>query len=145
METTEAHRRSAAAPDSGTARLIEYVRDFCGAEPEYLWESAPNTFVFRHQSNRKWFAVVMDVPRCKLGLPGEGIVYIMDVKSDPLLSGSYVGKSGVVPAWHMNKTHWLGVLLDGSAEEETVRELLQISYDKTNVRHRRAGKTEGDT
>ena len=39
---------------------------------------------------------------------GEEIVYIMDVKCGPLLGGSYLGKPGVVPAYHMNKTHWLG-------------------------------------
>ncbi len=96
--------------------LIAYAREQYGTEPEYLWESAPNTFVLRHRGNRKWYAVVMDVRRDRLGLPGEDIVYIMDVKCGPLLSGSYIGKSGVVPAYHMNKTHWLGVLLDGSAE-----------------------------
>ena len=32
---------------------------------------------------------------------------------------------------HMNKTHWLGVLLDGSAAEQTIRELLDISYSMT--------------
>ena len=60
--------------------LIIYAREQYGTEPEYLWESAPNTFVLRHRGNRKWYAVVMDVRRDRLGLPGEEIVYIMDVK-----------------------------------------------------------------
>ena len=111
--------------------LITHARERYGAEPEYLWENAPNAFVLRHQNNRKWFAVVMDVRRDRLGLSGEELVYIMDVKCGPLLSGSYLGKSGVLPAYHMNKTHWLGVLLDGSAAEETVKELLEFSYDMT--------------
>ena len=111
--------------------LISYVRSTYGAEPEYLWESAPDTFVFRHRNNRKWFAVVMDVPRSKLGLPGSDVVCLLDIKCGPLLSGSYIGKSGVVPAWHMNKLHWLGVLLDGTAEDAAVRELLELSYELT--------------
>ena len=111
--------------------LITHARERYGAEPEYLWENAPNAFVLRHQNNRKWFAVVMDVRRDRLGLSGEEVVYIMDVKCGPLLSGSYLGKPGVLPAYHMNKTHWLGVLLDGSAAEETVKELLELSYDLT--------------
>ena len=31
----------------------------------------------------------------------------------------------------MNKTHWLGVLLDGSAPEQTVRELVDLSFSLT--------------
>ena len=111
--------------------LISYARQQYGTEPEYLWESAPDTFVLRHRGNRKWYAVVMDVRRDRLGLDGENVVFLMDVKCGPLLSGSYLGASGVVPAYHMNKTHWLGVLLDGSAADETVRELLDLSYRQT--------------
>jgi len=113
------------------AGLIAYVRDRFGAEPEYLWEKFPDTFVFRHRANRKWFAVVMDVQRRKLGLTGEGAVFVLDVKCGPILAGSYAGAPGVIPAWHMNKSQWIGVLLDGSAPSGTIRELLEISYDLT--------------
>lgn len=111
--------------------LIRYVQNRYGAEPEYLWEKFPNTFILRHANNRKWFAVVMDVDRSKLGLSGKGNVDVLDIKCGPLLSGSYLGKPGVIPAWHMSKTHWLGVLLDGSATDEIVKELLELSYDLT--------------
>lgn len=115
---------------------IAYAREQYGTEPEYLWDSAPNAFVLRHRGNRKWYAVVMDVRRDRLGLDSEGVVCLMDVKCGPLLSGSYLGASGVVPAYHMNKTHWLGVLLDGSASDETVAELLDLSYHQTQVKRR---------
>ena len=116
--------------------LTAYAGERYGAEAEYLWENAPNTFIFRHPGNRKWFAVVMDVPRNKLGLPGEDIVFVVNVKCGPLLSGSYRGQPGVLPAWHMNKTHWLSVLLDGTAQDDTVKELLELSYDMTKPKRR---------
>ena len=78
----------------------------------------------------------MDVCRDRLGLSGEDIVYLLDVKTGPLLGGSYLGKNGVIPAYHMNKTHWLGVLLDGSAADETVTELLDLSYGQTQARRK---------
>ena len=114
-----------------TAELIKYVNAVYGAEPEYLWPDYPETFVFRHGDNRKWFGVVMDVERGKLGLPGDGKVFLLDVKTGPILGGSYLGQPGIVRAWHMNKTHWLGVLLDGSAAEQTIRELLDLSFSMT--------------
>ena len=40
--------------------------------------------MFRHTENRKWFGVVMDVEREKLGLPGTGTVFLLDVKTGPI-------------------------------------------------------------
>jgi len=116
--------------------LIAHVRARYGVEPEYLWESAPNTFALRRRGSRRWFAVVMDVRRDRLGLAGAGSVFLMDVKCGPLLGGSYLGLPGVVPAYHMNKQHWLGVLLDGSAADDTVCELLDVSWELTRPKGR---------
>jgi predicted DNA-binding protein (MmcQ/YjbR family) len=114
--------------------LIRYARDVCSAEPEYLWRDTPEAFVLRHAHNRRWFAVVMSVERRKLGLDGDGKTDLLDVKCGPLLGGSFIGTPGVVPAWHMNKSHWIGVLLDGTASDETVRQLLDISWELTRKR-----------
>ena len=111
--------------------LIQTVAELYGAEPEYLWPETPDAFIFRHKENRKWFGVVMEPERSKLGLRGAGKILLLDVKTGPILGGSYLGQPGIVRAWHMNKTHWLGVLLDGSAPDKTVRELLDISYSLT--------------
>ena len=122
------------------AELARYARETYGTEAEHLFPETPEAYILRHGENRKWYAVVMRVPRSKLGLPGDAPVFLLDVKCGPLLSGSYIGKPGVVPAWHMNKTHWLGVLLDGSAAEETVRELLEISYRLTAGSRKKGGE-----
>ena len=119
------------------AGLISYVSQRFSAEPEYLWADFPDAFIFRHGSNRKWFAVVMEVGSQKLGLAGEGKVALLDVKCGSILGGSFLGQPGVIPAYHMNKAHWIGVLLDGSADDETVRQLLEISYDLTEKPHRK--------
>ena len=115
----------------GPEELKRYLADTYGAEAEYLWPDYPDTCIFRHRENRKWFGVLMDVERRKLGLPGEGKVFLVDVKTGPILGGSYLGQPGVIRAWHMNKTHWLGVLLDGSAAENTLRELVDLSFTLT--------------
>ena len=123
------------------AELARYARETYGTEAEHLFPETPETYILRHRENRKWYAVVMSVPRKKLGLTGEEPVFLLDVKCGPLLSGSYLGTPGVVPAWHMNKTHWLGVLLDGSAPAETVKELLEISWRLTAGGRRKGGKS----
>ena len=108
--------------------LIEYAVSEHGAQPEYLWKKYPNYFVLRHAVGGKWFAVVMDVPKCRLGLDGDGSVYIADLKCGPILGGSYLGKNGFLPAYHMNKENWISVLLDGSVPQEEFITLLETSY-----------------
>ena len=117
--------------------FLDYARQRYGAEPENPFSSEFDGFIFRHAHNRKWYAIEMDVPRCKLGLEGEAIVPFVCLKCGPLLKGSFVGTPGVVPAWHMNRTHWIGVLLDGTAEDDTLRALLEISYDLTGGKARK--------
>lgn len=118
------------------AELASYARKTYGTEPERLFPETPETYILRHRENRKWYAVVMRVPRSKLGLSGDEAVFLLDVKCGPLLSGSYLGKPGVVPAWHMNKTHWIGALLDGTASREDIRELLDLSFSLTGKKER---------
>ena len=117
--------------------LIRYVDERYSTDPEYPWDD--EAFIFRHAGNRKWFAVAMRVPYPRLGMEREGSVDIVDVKSSPLLMGAYRAQPGILPGYHMNKEHWLTILLDGSAEEELIKELLEISFDLTNSR-RKAGR-----
>ena len=116
--------------------VIRYIAGTYGAQPEYLWSDSPDACIFRHRSNRKWFAIIQNVQRSKLGLPGEGSADLMNMKCGPLLGGSFAGKKGILPAWHMNKPHWIGVLLDGTAAEEDIKELLDLSFSLTAKKER---------
>ena len=49
--------------------LEAYIRNHYATLPDYPWADTPRAAVFRHAGNRKWFALVMEVPRDKLGLP----------------------------------------------------------------------------
>ena len=108
--------------------LLNYVADQYGVEPEYPWMAYPEYAVLRHTDNTKWFGIVMDVPREKLGLSGDGVVDILDVKLEPLEVDLFRNEEGFLPAYHMNKQNWLTILLDGSVEDVLVFELLDKSY-----------------
>ena len=103
--------------------LIRYVAERFSAEPEYPW--ADENFIFRHQANRKWFAVAMRVAYRRLGLEREGAADIVDVKCGPLLMDAYRRQPGIL------KDHWITILLDGSADDALIRELFELSYDLT--------------
>ena len=110
-----------------------------GAEPEYLWASAPDYAVFRHGHNRKWFAVIMDVPARVLGIgdpqkpspDGSQKLDIVNFKCDPFLIGSLLQQEGFFPAYHMNKGTWISAALDGSAPDDDILMLLDMSFDLT--------------
>ena len=43
--------------------LEQFIQDNYNAEPDYPCIKYPNYEVFRHSSNKKWFALIMDVPK----------------------------------------------------------------------------------
>ena len=58
--------------------LFAYIDSQYGGTPEYLWARFPDYAVFRHTANRKWFAPVMNVSCCKLGLSGADTADLTD-------------------------------------------------------------------
>lgn len=111
--------------------VLRYAKERYGTEPEALWARFPDYAVLRRRESGKWYAVIMDVPRKKLGLDGDGRVDILDLKCDPLLVGSLREEKGVLPAYHMNKDRWIALLLDGSVPRDQVLGLLDLSYGIT--------------
>lgn len=108
--------------------IFEYVKKQYGTIPEYLWSSSPDSAVLRHQ-NGKWYAVIMNVEKSKLGLNGDGTVEIIDVKCDPEMTGMIIQTYGFLPGYHMNKQHWITILLDGTVGESKILDFLDMSYD----------------
>ena len=111
--------------------LEAYIAQTYNTDPEYPWLAYPTYAVFRHQSNRKWFAVVMEIPTEKIGLPDGGSIDVVNLKCDPLLIGSLRNEPGFFPAYHMSKAHWLTVVLDGTVEAGKLKFLIDMSYELT--------------
>lgn len=112
--------------------LLQWVAQQFGIEPEYPWQD--ENAVLRHRENQKWFAALLVVRADRLGLPGEGLLDIVNVKCDPRLIGSLVGQPGFHKAYHMNKEKWLSIRLDGSVPADTVQMLISLSYDLTGIK-----------
>jgi len=111
--------------------LEAFIMETYNAEADYPWRKSPNHAVFRHCSNRKWFALIMDVPKNKLGLQGEGLLDVINLKCDPILIGSLREEPEFLPAYHMSKDNWITVALDGSASDDKIKMLLDMSYQAT--------------
>ncbi len=111
--------------------ILAYAKAQFKVEPDYPWARTPNYAILRHVHNRKWFAAIVDVREDKLGLTGGKLVDALNLKCDPVMIGSLRGQHGILPAYHMNKEHWITVLLSGSIAKEDVYRLIDLSYDLT--------------
>lgn len=110
--------------------IIQFAADQYGTQPERLWANYPNYVVLRH-NDKKWYAIIMDVPRKKLGISGDGAVDVIDLKIEPLLADSLRLCKGFLPAYHMNKENWITVLLDRTVDKTQIMDLLNMSYEAT--------------
>ncbi|WP_124100787.1 MmcQ/YjbR family DNA-binding protein [Ruminococcus sp. Marseille-P6503] len=101
------------------AELTEYCGSLAGAATDMPFEGDFETVVARHQKSRKWFAVIMK--------PGKE--YFVNLKCEPMeadmLRRAY---KGVVPAYHMNKTHWNSVYLESDVSEAELKNMVYRSY-----------------
>ncbi len=111
--------------------LDKYISEIYGVTSEYPWLQYPGFAVYRHRGNKKWFAVVMNLPKSKIGLSGDEVVNVVNLKCDPIMTGSLHKEKGIYPAYHMNKSYWISVFLDGTVDDEKLKWLLDISYDLT--------------
>ena len=87
-----------------------------------------NWVCMRHRGNRKIFAAIF---------AREGKIWI-NVKADPQWGDFWRQTfSAVSPAYHMNKKHWISIILDGSMTEEEIGQLIEDSYALTAPKRRR--------
>ena len=85
-------------------RLFDYIKGKYDTDPEYPWMRYPDYAVFRHAENQKWFGIVMNVSRGKLGLSGDETVDVLNVKlSDPFLVDILIRQPGYVRGYHIRR------------------------------------------
>jgi len=109
-----------------------------GTLPDYPFDGDVQTAVLRHAESRKWYAIVMRVSRCKFGLESDDVIDVVNLKLPIEMFGSFGASDGVYPAYHMNKLHWVSVLLS-DAPEDVVSFLTNASFEvtKTKVKQRK--------
>jgi predicted DNA-binding protein (MmcQ/YjbR family) len=111
-------------------------QDAYGTLPDYPFEEDFETAVLRHADTRKWYGIVMKVSRRKFGFDSDEAVDVVNLKLPLDMYGSFGAADGVYPAYHMNKMHWISVLLP-DAQTELTQFLTSVSYDATKEKKKR--------
>ena len=109
-------------------KIIQHAKDKYGDDPEYLWDDLPNAAVIRRADNRKWYVLLMTIPAKKLGLDSADPVEIVDLRFDAQELPNKVDGKRYFLGYHMNKKHWITILLDGSVPLDEILDYVDKSY-----------------
>ena len=77
--------------------LKSFILENYIAATDRPWQKYPSFEVFRRPGSGKWFALIMDLPRGWLRLSGFGMLYVVNLKCDPVLVASLQGGSVFSP------------------------------------------------
>ena len=109
-------------------RLMEYCERKFGTEPEAPWEDSPDAYIFKTAKRNKWYALFMTIPYKSLGLAAQGTLDVVNIKLPPEKILDLMDRVHFYPAYHMNKKHWITIVLDKEVDEPLVQQLLDESY-----------------
>ena len=98
--------------------VIEFCMSLKQVYEDYPFQDS-NWTLMRHETNKKTFAFIFE---------RDGHIWV-NIKCDPewilVWRETY---DSVVPAYHMNKKHWISILLDRTVQITKVEKLLDESY-----------------
>lgn len=108
-------------------RIMDFITSEYGDKAEYLFEH-DDTAIFRKGTKKKWYAVVMNISKRKLGIDSDDKFYVLNIKLNPNEIALLVDYKGYFPAYHMNKKHWCSITLDETLCDDEIFFRITQSY-----------------
>lgn len=109
-------------------QLLSYVKQKYNTVPVYPWKDSPTFCTIKTTQKQKWYGLFMNIPYKTLGLKGEKLVEVLNLKNNPETISYLIDYKNFFPAYHMNKKYWYTVLLDKEIDLEKVKTLIDESY-----------------
>jgi len=109
-----------------TKEIINYVSEKYNDELEYLWEKFPDNAIARRKDNKKWYLAILTVNMQKLGFKTNNMTEIIDLRADD--TEDIINNKNIFKGYHMNKKHWITLMLDESLPLEFIMERIDKSY-----------------
>lgn len=73
----------------------------------------------------------MNVLPEKLGLDGHGEIDILNLKCPPEISDRLRNGENILPGYHMDKEHWISIVLERTDPEGEIYNLIEQSFHLT--------------
>ena len=113
--------------------FLEHCLNTYGTAPDYPFDDWMESAVLRHVDNKKWYAIALRVSRRKFGFDSDEVIDVVNLKLPIEMFGLFDAADGVYPAYHMNKLHWMSVLLP-DAPDDAVQFLVNVSFEATKAK-----------
>lgn len=110
-------------------KIIEYIRETYDDELEFLWKKSTGNAIARRKDNKKWYLAILTVAKNKLGISSNEIVEIIDLRHNPETLKKLLEEKGYFAGYHMNKKHWITIILDGSVSIDEIYNRIDESYN----------------
>ena len=119
------------ADESGkiSSEIIDYCNEKYGENHVNPFKKHPDILAFVNEKN-KWYALLSDVEYNKLNKNTDITtkVKILNLKYPTDNISDIIDNQNIFPAYHMNKKHWISIVLDKNIKMETIKKLIDISY-----------------
>ena len=119
------------ADESGkiSLEIINYCNNKYGENHVNPFKKHPDILALVNEKN-KWYALFLDVDYNKLNKNTDITtkVKILNVKYPANKILEIIDNKNIFPAYHMNKKHWISIVIDKNIKLETIKELIDISY-----------------
>ena len=112
-------------------RITGLILERFGDKPLFLWEDAPTCGVFKNPESNKWYGIIMNINRTKLGNFAPEDIEVMNIKLEPDEIQSLLKEKGFFPAWHMNKKSWITITLDNTLSDTKIMKYIEKSHNYT--------------
>ena len=111
------------------SEVVDYCNNKYGENHVNPFKKHPDILAFVNEKN-KWYALLLDVEYNKLNKNTDITtkVKILNVKYPTDIILEIIDNKNIFPAYHMNKKHWISIVLDKNIKLETIKELIDISY-----------------
>lgn len=110
-------------------KILDYAKEKYNSPAEYLWEKFPRNAVCRRQDNEKWYFALLSVQGSKIGLKTDEIIELVDLRVPFAEVPNLLKQPNIYPAYHMNKKHWITIILDGSMSLDEIYKFIDRSYE----------------
>ena len=112
-----------------TKEIIKYIKDKYNDELEFLWEKFDDNGIWRNKNNKKWYAALLTVKATYFNIDSNDIIEVIDLRYEKGKTSNIIDNKKVFPGYHMNKSSWITIKLDGSMDNLELFKLIDNSYN----------------
>lgn len=113
-------------------RLTDRINRLFQEIPDYPFAKLPTYGVFRYPATKKWYALIMNIKHSLVdkectGKRKDEVIEVVNLKIEESSEKELLRIRGIYPGYHMNRAHWISIILDDTLEDDFIFELISKS------------------